>query len=321
MKSSTISTALTLVILLAGTVYSPAQAQTPAKTAATQKKFASPQDAADAVVKATQNNDIPALVEIFGPNSMDLAASADPVRQKNNAAAFFAMAQQKKTVTVDPKNKNRAILSVGNNDWPLPIPIVKKNGSWYFDTEAGRKEILFRRIGENELDALQICRGYVEAQKDYASEIHDGSGIHQYARKVISTPGKQDGLYWQNTDGTPGGPVSEMIAKAIAAGYTPGSGTGYHGYYFRVLQGQGPAAPLGQMDYVIGDAMIGGFALIAFPVEYRVSGVKTFIVSHDGIVYEKDLGPDTLKIAQGIDRYNPDKTWHRTDDEWPADAN
>jgi hypothetical protein len=193
------------------------------------------------------------------------------------------------------------------------VPIVKQGGKWHFDSQAGRTEILDRRIGANELDAITICRGYAVAQKEYASEIHDDSGVNQYAQRIISTPGKHDGLAWQNPDGTEGGPIAASVAKAIEEGYTSKSGP-YHGYYFKTLTGQGPAAPLGQLDYVVEGAMIGGFALVAWPAEYRVTGVETFIVSYDGVVYQKDLGPDTEKIAAAMERYNPDKTWHRTND-------
>ena len=191
---------------------------------------------------------------------------------------------------------------------------MKQAGKWHFDAKTGRDEIVFRRVGGNELDAIQVCRGFVEAQKEYASEIHDDSGINQYAQKILSTAGKHDGLYWKNDDGTPGGPISEAVARAIEEGYSPDKPSGYHGYYFKVLKGQGPSARLGQLDYVINGIMIGGFALAAVPSEYRVTGVKTFIVSYDGTVYEKDLGPDSLKIVQSMERYNPDKTWHPTQD-------
>jgi DUF2950 family protein len=165
-----------------------------------------------------------------------------------------------------------------------------------------------------------VLRGFVEAQIEYASDAHDDSGIHQYAQRLISSPGKQDGLYWTNADGTPGGPISEAVARAIDEGYTLAKDSAYHGYYFHLLNGQGPAAPKGQFDYIIKGMMIGGFALIAVPAEYRVTGVQTFIVSYDGIVYQRDLGPDTLNVAKQIERYNPDKTWRRTDDEWsPGD--
>ena len=289
------------------------------KAGPAQKTFATPQEAAETLIQAAGKYDLPALLEIFGPDGRDFVSSADPVRDKSYAAAFAAKAQEKHVVTLDPKNKDRAILSVGDDDWPLPVPVVKRQGKWLFDSRAGHDEILYRRIGANELDAIQICRGFVEAQEQYASQIHDNSGLHQYAQKVISSPGKQDGLYWQTPEGAPAGPISEPIAKAIAEGYTTKDAP-YHGYYFKILKGQGPAAPLGRLDYVIQGAMIGGFALVAMPAQYRVTGVKTFMVSHDGIVYEKDLGPDSPKIAGQMELYNPDKSWRRTTDNWPADA-
>jgi hypothetical protein len=213
---------------------------------------------------------------------------------------------------VDPKNPSRATLTIGSDGWPFPIPLAMRGGKWYFDTKAGRQEIVARHIGQNELDAITVCRGFVDAQKAYA----ETSDEHQYAQHIISTPGKKDGLYWKNPDGSAGGPIADAVAKAIQEGYTPSKATPYHGSYFKVLKGQGPAAQLGQLDFVTHGLMIGGFALAAAPAEYRVTGVKTFIVSHDGIVYQKDLGPNTLKIFQAMDRYNPDKTWRETDDEW-----
>lgn len=285
-----------------------------------QKAFNTPQAAAESLIQAAESYDVSTLLEIFGPEGKEFISSADPIRDKANAEGFAARAHEKNSVTIDSHDKTRAVLSVGKDDWPLPIPIVKRKGKWYFDSQQGRDEILFRRIGANELDAIQICRGFVEAQQEYASEIHDDSGINQYAQRIISTPGKHDGLYWQNDDGTPGGPIGEAIARAIEEGYSPGKTSGYHGYYFRVLKGQGPAAPLGQLDYVIEGVMLGGFALVAFPAEYRVTGVKTFMVGYDGDVYEKDLGPDTLNVAQEMERYNPDKTWRLTDDQWPTNA-
>jgi hypothetical protein len=283
-----------------------------------QESFTTPQKAAAALIKAASSYDVPALISIFGPHGEDFISSADPVRDKNNALVFAEKAGQKRSVWVDPAHPSRAILMVGNDDWPLPVPIVKKGGMWLFDTKAGRDEILRRRIGANELDAIQICRGFVEAQKEYASQQHDG--INQYAQKIISSPEKQDGLYWQNADGTPGGPISEPVARAIAEGYSTDKRTAYHGYYFKVLKGQGPAAPLGRIDYVIEGVMIGGFALVAVPAEYRVTGVETFIVSNYGVVFQKDLGPDSLTIVKDMELYNPDKTWRRTDDHWPESA-
>jgi hypothetical protein len=284
-------------------------------TQAAQKAFGTPKEASEALILATATYDLPALTEILGPHGKDLVSSEDPVRDKNIAAAFAAKAQEKNQITIDPKNSNRAILSVGNEDWPLPIPLVRKEGKWSFDTRAGRQEILFRRIGANELDAIQICRGYVEAQNAYALEKHDNAEVNQYAQRIVSTPGKHDGLAWQDSDGTWGGPVGEGIAKALEQGYTNRSQP-YHGYYFKILKGQGPSAPLGKMDFMVEGAMIGGFALVAAPAEYRVTGVKTFIVSYEGIVYEKDLGPDTLEIFGKMDLYDPNKTWKRTDDNW-----
>jgi len=289
------------------------QATAPSQPA--QKAFATPKEAVEAIIQATENFDVTALKEILGPQADDLVSSEDPVQDKNNAAAFAAKAHEKNEVVIDPKNSKRAIISVGKEDWPLPIPLVSKGGKWFFDTKAGREEVLFRRIGANELDAIEICRGYVDAQGAYALEKHDNAEANQYAQRVISTPGKHDGLAWRNPDGTLGGPMAEGIAKALEQGYTDKSQP-YHGYYFKILKGQGPAAPLGQIDFVVNGAMIGGFALVAAPAEYRVTGVKTFLVSYEGVVYQKDLGPDTLKIFKGMELYNPDKTWNRTDDNW-----
>jgi len=284
------------------------------------RTFNTPQQAAEALINAAGTYDVAALLEIFGPDGKDLISSSDPVRDKSIAADFATKAREKNVVTIDPNSKSKAVLSVGADDWPLPIPIVKKGSTWHFDSKLGRDEIVFRRIGANELDAIQICRGFVEAQKEYASEARDKTGVNQYAQKIISTPGTHDGLFWQNEDGSPGGPISEAIARAIAEGYSTAKTSGYHGYYFKVLKGQGPAAKLGQLDYVVEGVMIGGFALLAFPGEYRVTGVKSFIVSYDGIVYETDLGPDTVKIGQNMERYNPDKRWRATNDDWDADA-
>jgi hypothetical protein len=280
-----------------------------------QKSFATPKEASEAFIRATETFDLAALKEILGPDGEDLVASEDPVQDKNKAAVFAAKAREKNEVVIDPKNSKRAILSVGNDDWPLPIPLVKKGGKWSFDTKAGREEILLRRIGANELDAIEICRGYVDAQEAYALEKHDGAEVNQYAQRVISTPDKHDGLVWRNPDGTLGGPVAEGIAKALEQGYTNKSEP-YHGYYFKILKGQGPAAPLGKMDFIVNGAMIGGFALVAAPADYRVTGVKTFLVSYEGIVYQKDLGPNTLEMFKSMELYNPDKTWQRTDDNW-----
>lgn len=280
-----------------------------------QKKFATPQQAVDALIQAAQGYDLAFLTEILGPESKDILSSEDPVQDKNNAAQFAAKASQKNMVAVDPKNPNFATVQVGDDDWPLPIPLVQKGGQWRFDTKAGKEEILRRRIGSNELDAIEICRGYVDAQNEYAMEKHDDAKVNQYAQRVISSPGKRDGLVWREADGTLGGPVAEGLAKALEQGYTDKSQP-YHGYYFKILKGQGPAAPLGTMNFVVEGAMIGGFALAAAPAEYRVTGVQTFVVSHDGVVYQKDLGPETLKLFREMELYNPGKTWRPTTDNW-----
>ncbi len=290
------------------------KAATSVATQPPQKTFDTPQQAVDAMVLAVKNDDVTALLEIFGPAGKDFVDTSDDVQDKNSRAAFAALAQEKLHVDIDPHDPNRAILSVGNEDWPIPVPIVKQGGKWHFDSQAGRTEILDRHIGANELDAITICRGFVEAQKDYAEQIHDDSGVNQYAQRIISTPGKQDGLAWQNADGSWRGPVGEAVAKALEEGYGD-KAKPFHGYYFKVLKGQGPAAPLGQLDYVIEGAMIGGFALVAVPADYGVTGVMTFMVSYDGVVFQKDLGPDSLNIVKKMERYNPDKTWHRTVDE------
>ncbi|HVO98386.1 MAG TPA: DUF2950 domain-containing protein [Bryobacteraceae bacterium] len=284
-----------------------------AATPTAQASFATPKQAAEAFIQAADGFDVPALMKILGPHGEDLVSSEDLVGDKNRATAFAAKAHEKTAVLVDPKNSKRAILSVGNEDWPFPIPIVEKKGKWYFDTVAGRQEILFRRIGENELAAITICRGFVEAQKEYAEQIHDNSDVNQYAQRILSTPGKHDGLAWRNADGTWGGAMGAAVAQALEEGYGD-KGKPFHGYYFKVLKGQGPDAALGQLDYIVGGAMIGGFALAAAPADYRVSGVYTFIVSYDGVVYQKDLGPDSVKIFKTMELYNPDRSWNRTDD-------
>ena len=284
-----------------------------------QTEFSSPKEAADTLIRSAEAFDVAALEEILGPDAADLIKSADPVADKKRATDFAAKSKEKMSLDVDSKNSKRTILSVGNDRFSLAIPIVQRKGKWTFDTKAGRDEMLMRRIGANELDAIEICRGFAEAQHEYAQEKHDDSKVNQYAQRIISTPGKHDGLAWQNQDGSWGGPVGEGVARALEQGYSK-QGQPFHGYYFKILQGQGPAAPLGQMDFVVKGAMIGGFALAAAPAQYRVTGVQTFIVGPSGVVYQKDLGPDTLKTFESLDRFNPDKTWKATDDEWSAKA-
>lgn len=283
----------------------PAAASAPATAA---KTFATPQQAADALVAAAENFDENVLDQIFGPGGDDIYLTGEYTQDRKRASDFAAEAREKKTVSVDPRNGNRAFLLVGDEDWPFPVPIVKLGSNWAFDAKAGRQELLYRRIGSNELDAIDICHGYVEAQYDYAFQKRKGYEVNQYAQRIISTSGQQDGLAWQNPDGSWGGPIGEKIARAIEQGYSPGAEP-YHGYFFKILTGQGPAAPLGEMDFVVKGLMIGGFALVAAPAEYGVTGVKTFIVSQDGVVYEKDFGPATLNEFAKMERFNPDPSW------------
>jgi Protein of unknown function (DUF2950) len=279
-----------------------------AKSASIQRTFDTPDQAAKAVIEAAAQFDTVALLEIFGPGGHDIVFTGEVAQDRQRAAEFAAEAQEKMNVSVNPKGGTRAFILVGKEEWPFPVPIVKSGAKWRFDSSAGHQELLYRRIGSNELDAIQICNGYVEAQENYALQPREGYAVNQYAQRVISTPGKQDGLAWQNPDGTWGGPIGENIARAIAEGYTSKE-VPYHGYFFKILKGQGPDAPLGEMNYVLKGVMIGGFALVAAPAEYRVTGVQTFIVSNDGVIYQKDFGVTTLDAFKKMELFNPDKSW------------
>jgi hypothetical protein len=300
---------------LSASVFSTAQQSTTkegpdvtAAPAAVARKFETPQQAADVLIAAAAKFDVNELFQIFGPGGEDIVFSGDYAQDRQHAANFVAEAREKQSISVDPKSGNRAFLRVGNEDWPFPVPLVKSGNKWSFDAKAGRLELLYRRIGANELDAIQVCQGYVDAQHEYALQPQEGYDVNQYAQHIISTPGKKDGLAWQNPDGTWGGPIGEKIARAIEQGYTVQSEP-YHGYFFKILKGQGPALPLGEIDFVVKGVMIGGFALVAAPAEYGVTGVRTFIVSHDGVVYDKDFGAKTLDEFQKMERFNPDKSW------------
>jgi hypothetical protein len=292
-----------LVMVLVATAQI-AKGQSPSKA----RSFATAEEAVNALIDAAEKFDETALTEILGPDSYDIIHTGEPARDREVAKEFAARARTKTHIALPSKNSRRAILEIGEDNWPFAIPIVKVGPTWAFDTRAGRQELFLRRIGSNELSAIEICRGYVEAQHDYALIKRGTSGVNQYAQRIISTPGTQDGLAWQNSDGAWAGPIGEKVAAAIARGYTSRAEP-FHGYFFKVLKGQGPAAPLGELDFVVKGAMIGGFALIAFPAQYRLTGVQTFMVSHDGVVYQKDLGPDTVKLAGAIERFNPDKSW------------
>ena len=276
--------------------------------AAGPQTFDSAEKAADALVDAADKFDVTSLIRIVGSQGEDLILTGEYAQDRERAQEFAAQARKKKHVAVDPKTDTRAYLLVGEEDWPFALPIVKRDGRWSFDAAAGRQELMFRRIGSNELDAIAICEGYVEAQFDYAYRKRTGYEAPQYAQHIISSPGKQDGLAWQKPDGTWAGPIGEKIAHALEQGYNL-KAEPYHGYFFKLLKAQGPAAPLGTMDYVVEGIMIGGFALVAAPAEYGETGLKTFMVSHTGVVYEKDLGPDTLAEFQKMERFNPDKSW------------
>jgi hypothetical protein len=289
----------------------PAAQQSTTKTApvgGSAKVFDTPQQAADALVDSAAKFDVDALVKIFGPDGDDVVLTGEFPQDRQRASDFAAEAREKKTLSVDPKKGNRAFLLVGNEDWPFPVPLVKLGDKWNFDAKAGRQELLYRRIGSNELDAIDICHGYVEAQYNYAFQKRQGYEVNEYAQRIISAPGKQDGLAWQNPDGSWGGPVGEKIARAIEQGYSADAQP-YHGYYFKILKGQVPAAPLGEMNYVVEGAMIGGFALVAAPAEYGVTGIKTFMVSNDGVVFQEDFGPATLNEFIKMELFNPDQSW------------
>ena len=291
----------------------PAPAPRPAATAprpaasAPVKTFATAKEAADALIAAAKAFDVGRLQELLGPDIDDIVQIDNYAQARQATTEFVAKADEKTSVSVAPGTGTRAFLLVGDGDWPFPIPIVKRGARWSFDTQAGRQEMRNRRIGRNELDAIQIARGYVEAQHEYALRLREGQ-VNQYAQRIISTPGTQDGLAWRQADGSWDGPIGESVARAIEQGYSDRSEP-YHGYFFKILKGQGPAAPLGQMDFVVNKVMIGGFALVAAPAAYGITGLKTFIVSHDGVVYEKDLGTATLDEFRKMERFNPDRTW------------
>jgi hypothetical protein len=283
-----------------------------AASAGIQRTFATPGEAARALLVAAEADDLPALSGILGPGSDEILNSGDAVADRNNRARFVKKAQQSMRERIDPVKPNHASLLVGADNFPFPIPLVRTAGRWRFDTAAGKTEILVRRIGSNELDAIAACKAYVDAQYDYATEDRNKNGIPEYARKLISSPGRRDGLYWPGSDAPPTR-FAAGVEKAEAEGYRKegDAAVPYHGYYFRILQAQGPNARGGELDYIQHGSMIGGFALVAWPAEYRVSGIKTFLVNQDGIIYEKDLGASTSAAAESMTKFNPDGTWQR----------
>ena len=298
--------ALGAMIILALTLCQLSLAATPAK----QKSFATPEEAVKAAVVAAKNNDDKELLAIYGPQAKELLFSGDAVADKQRRERFLAAYDEK--VTIASVGESR-IVKVGKSEWPYPIPLVKKGEGWVFDTDKGREEILNRRIGQNELDAIQVSLAYVDAQREYAMKDRDRNGLLEYAQKFRSDPGKQNGLYWVAKAGEAESPLGRLVAEARSQGYGPNKGSDkpipYRGYYYRILTAQGKDAPGGAYSYIVKGKMIGGFALVAYPAEYGNSGVMTFIVNHDGKVFQKDLGANTPSVAQAMKDFDPDKSW------------
>lgn len=272
--------------------------------------FPTPEAAVDALVAAVRSNNEPQMERILGNDSKDLISSGDAVADANGRAKFLQVYDEKHSLT--PNGDDDMTLVVGNNDWPLPVPIVKNDKGWYFDTATGLDEVLSRRIGRNELATIQVCLAIADAERDYASADFDGNGWREYAQKFFSTPGKKDGLYWPAAAGEPDSPLGALAAEASAEGYKRDANSGpqpYHGYYYKILTEQGPDAMGGAMSYICHGHMIGGFAVVAWPAEYGNSGLKTFIVNHQGILYERDLGDDTARLAKEMKAYNPGPGW------------
>jgi len=290
-----------------------ATAPAAAKSAAKQSSFASSEAAAAALADAVRGKDVQKLLAVVGPGSGDWLFSGDQVQDANDWKKFLAAYDEKHSF--DDKG-TRAVLQVGKDDWPFPAPLVKKDGKWLFDANAGREEILNRRIGQNELDTMQTLLAVVDAQREYAASDPDRNGFADYARRFVSTPGKKDGLYWATEAGKPESPLGPLVAVAASEGYGQKGAKAqtqqaFHGYYYKLLTSQGKNAAGGAYDYMVGDKLLGGFAIVAWPARYRVSGVTTFIVNHDGVVYEKDLGANGAAVAAAMSRYNPDASWRK----------
>jgi hypothetical protein len=283
-----------------------------ASIAAAQQTYKTPEAAVDALVATAKSGDQKEALVVLGRDGKDIISSGDKVSDDAARQRFVASYDAKHQIAMEGDNK--AVLVIGDNDYPFPIPLVRKNGQWSFDTEAGRREILYRRIGHNELDAIQTCLAFVDAQDEYAEKDRTGTGTGVYAERFISQPGKKDGLYWPTAQGEEESPLGELFAAASRQGYRAGEGRSpYHGYYYKILTRQGPAAVGGTADYVVNGKMIGGFALVAYPAEYRNSGVMTFLVNHNGTVFQKNLGPKTAELAEAITSFNPDPTWKKVE--------
>jgi hypothetical protein len=274
-----------------------------------QKTFSSAEEGARALVDAVKSNDAKAMLAILGPEAKSLIESGDQVSDR---AAFerFVKSYEEANKLVK-SGDTQAILEVGKDAWPFPIPLVKENAGWRFDTHQGKEEIINRRIGRNELDAIQVSLAIVDAEREYYRRDPDGDKLLQYAQKLISTKGKRDGLYWETKPGEKPSPLGPLVARARGEGYKGAGGKPipYHGYYYKLLTGQGKDAPGGAYDYLVWGKMMGGFGVVAYPAQYGSSGIMTFIVNHDDVVYQKDLGPKTASVAQSMTRFNPDKSW------------
>ena len=307
-----------LTIFLAGMMIISVAARQASGAAATakQKTFASPEEAVKALVDAMGKGDKAEISAIFGPGSESVISSGDDVTDK--AARDRVLKAFAEKNTLEKKTDDKVILVVGTDDWPFPIPIVRKESAWRFDTKAGKEELLNRRIGANELSTIEVLHAYVAAQREYASKDRDGDRIYPYAQRIASSPGKKDGLYWKAGEGEEPSPLGPFAAEAAREGYAGKAGSGkpfpYHGYYYRILKAQGKNAPGGSYDYVVKGNMILGFAMVAYPAKYGSSGIMTFIVNQEGVVYEKDLGKNTAKAAAAMKRYDPDGTWKRAEE-------
>ena len=277
---------------------------------AEQRTFATPEQAVEALVAAARAGRADDLLTILGRGSKMLLSSGDAVADARARRRFILAYQEKNQIKGE--SDSRAVLAIGKDDWTFPFPIVKRAAVWRFDATAGFQEILQRRVGANELDTIEVCHAYVDAQREYAEKDRNGNGYLEYAEKFLSSPGRRDGLYWPTGPGEEESPIGPLMVVARDEGYSTPPTDGhrpYHGYYYRILKGQGPAAKGGAYDYVVNGHMIAGFALVAFPAQYRASGVMTFIVNHDGVVYQKDLGPRTAELAEAMTLFDPDSGW------------
>src|SRR6266481_144624 len=286
-----------------------------ADDAASQQVFPTPDAAVSALVTAGTADDMKALSSVLGPDADQILSSGDPVADKNARDEFVRRYQEMHRLAYD--DQGRVILYIGAGNWPVPIPLLKKGTVWVFDTAAGKDELLFRRIGRNELFTIKVLEDLAKAQSEYASDAHDGGSEGEFAQKILSDPGKQNGLYWEHAGGQPESPIGPLVASATAEGYKKDNGGNpipFHGYYYKVLTGQGRNAPGGAKKYLVDGKMTEGFAFLAYPAEYRASGVMTFMINHDGVIVQKDLGPETAKLASAIVEYNPDKSWQEVDE-------